>query len=74
MPLVCCRRLRNLAPNFVSLGPAFLSFGPALPALLNNDFFQEIIRTYIEKVQDQTLVAPIVFVKARDDFDRLLKP
>ncbi len=51
---------------------------PALastPVALPNNLFQEFMRTYIKKVQDQALAAPAVLaVEARDNIDRPLKP
>ena len=49
-------------------GPA-----PAPAPAPNNDFFQEFMRTYIERVQNQAPIAPNA--EAREDaLDRPLKP
>ena len=50
------------APGLIS------ALAPTSRALPNNDFFQEFIRTCIEKVQDQAPTG-----KARDKFDKSLK-
>lgn len=77
MPPICRGRPRNLAPASTFLGSA--SPGPKLalpapPAPSNNDFFQEVMWTYIERIRDYAPAASLVPVKARDNSNRSLKP
>ncbi len=61
-----------------ALGSEAPARGPAsapTPMAPPNDLFQEFMRTYIEKVQDQAPAAPAALIaEAGDDTDRPLKP
>ncbi len=61
-----------------ALGPKVPALSPAptpAPVAPPNDFFQEFIRTCIERVQDQTLAALAApDTEGRDDTNRPLKP
>ncbi len=59
------RRLAS-SPEFASAST------PAPMALLNNEFFQKCIRTFMKSAK--ALAAPAPDVKARDNIDRSLKP
>ena len=52
-----------IKPPAPSLAPAPTSMAPP-----NNDLFQEFMRTYIKRVQDQALVGEV-----RDKFDKVFK-
>ena len=73
--LVIRRFAVNLAlgPEALALGPAPLSLEPAPALALNNDLFQEFMRTCIKKVRDQVFIAPNTKIR-EDILDKLLKP
>ncbi len=64
--------IRRPAPGPASLGPEPTSAPAPSP---NNDFFQEFMRTCIEKVRNQApTVSAVPAAEARNDTDRPLKP
>ncbi len=77
MPPTCRGKpaIRHPAPNPTPLGPEPASASTPAP---NHDFFQEFIRTYIEKVRDQALATPTILIasdkEASDNTDRSFKP
>lgn len=71
MLCVRCRRpaIRPPAPSFKVPAPSFVLALASVPiAPLNNGFFQEFMRTYMERFQDQASVG-----KVRNKFDGPLK-
>ncbi len=75
MPLARCKRptLKRPAPS-PAQGP--VSPGPeSAPAPILNDLFQEFLRTYIKRIQDQALAALAApAAEARDDTNKHFKP
>lgn len=71
MPLIRCGKptIRLPVPGFeaLTLSSVFAS-APTLIGLLNNDFFQKFMRTFIKKVQ--ALAVPAALIKARNKIDR----
>ena len=79
MPFTCFRKptLRHLIPSFAqgSTSPSFEApiSTPTLIALPNNNFFQEFMQIFMEKIEVSATLA-VLAAKVRNNTDRFLKP